>query len=108
MSSRVFRRFISGLLTLAFLISTWPLFRRLFPIAHDHGLQPSLCYAPAGTRLAELVALVGARWAAKDCFAEAKKRDRTRPLPGPYLGRLAPARHPVHAGARVPCRARSR
>ena len=31
-----------------------------------------LCSAPAGTTLAELVAVAGARWAAGDCFAEAK------------------------------------
>ena len=30
------------------------------------------CYAPAGTALAELVAVAGARWAVEDCFAEAK------------------------------------
>jgi SRSO17 transposase len=31
-----------------------------------------LCSAPAGTTLAELVAVAGARWAIEDCFAEAK------------------------------------
>ena len=31
-----------------------------------------LCSAPAGTTLAELVAVAGARWAAEDCLAEAK------------------------------------
>jgi SRSO17 transposase len=31
-----------------------------------------LCSAPAGTTLAELVAVAGARWAVEDCFAEAK------------------------------------
>jgi SRSO17 transposase len=31
-----------------------------------------LCHAPAGTPLAELVAVAGARWAVEDCFAEAK------------------------------------
>jgi SRSO17 transposase len=31
-----------------------------------------LTYAPAGTTLAELVAVAGARWAVEDCFAEAK------------------------------------
>jgi SRSO17 transposase len=31
-----------------------------------------LCLAPAGTALAELVAVAGARWAIEDCFAEAK------------------------------------
>ena len=31
-----------------------------------------LCHAPAGTSLAELVAVAGARWAVEDCFAEAK------------------------------------
>jgi SRSO17 transposase len=31
-----------------------------------------LCHAPAGTTLAELVAVAGARWAVEDCFAEAK------------------------------------
>ena len=30
------------------------------------------CFAPAGTTLAELVAVAGARWAVEDCFAEAK------------------------------------
>jgi SRSO17 transposase len=30
------------------------------------------CSAPAGTTLAELVAVAGARWAVEDCFAEAK------------------------------------
>jgi SRSO17 transposase len=28
--------------------------------------------APAGTTLAELTAVAGARWAVEDCFAEAK------------------------------------
>jgi SRSO17 transposase len=31
-----------------------------------------LCSAPAGTTLAELAAVAGARWAIEDCFAEAK------------------------------------
>jgi SRSO17 transposase len=31
-----------------------------------------LCHAPAGTTLAELTAVAGARWAVEDCFAEAK------------------------------------
>ncbi len=31
-----------------------------------------LCHAPAGTTLAELAAVAGARWAVEDCFAEAK------------------------------------
>ncbi len=31
-----------------------------------------LCSAPAGTTLAELVAVAGARWAIEDCFAEAR------------------------------------
>jgi SRSO17 transposase len=31
-----------------------------------------LCSAPAGTTLAELAAVAGARWAVEDCFAEAK------------------------------------
>jgi len=31
-----------------------------------------LCSAPAGTTLAEMAAVAGARWAVEDCFAEAK------------------------------------
>ncbi len=31
-----------------------------------------MCHAPAGVTLAGLAAVAGARWAAGDCFAEAK------------------------------------
>jgi hypothetical protein len=40
MSSIVFRRFVNGSLSLAFLIPAWQLTRHLFLVAHHNGLQP--------------------------------------------------------------------
>jgi SRSO17 transposase len=50
------------------------LVRRSLAPGEKGGLEVAyfLCCAPAGTTLAELVAVAGARWAIEDCFAEAK------------------------------------
>ena len=65
-----------------------------------------LCAAPAGTEDEELIRVAGARWAVEECFQSREERDRPRPLPGPPLRRLVPARHPRHPRARLPRRHR--
>ena len=70
----------------------------------EHELAYYLCCAPAGTPDEELIRVAGSRWAVEECFQTAKERDRPGPVPSPPLRRLVPARHPGHAGARLPGR----
>jgi hypothetical protein len=60
-----------------------------------------LCCAPAGTTDEDLIRVAGSRWGV---LPDGQDRDRPGPVPGPPLRRLVPARHPGHAGARLPVR----
>lgn len=63
-----------------------------------------LAHAPAGTTLAELVAVAGGR----GLLRRGQERDRPRSLPGAQMGCLVPPCHAGNARPRVPGRARPR
>jgi hypothetical protein len=60
------------------------------------------CYNPHHAGSGQLVGVAGARWPIEECFGSGKKRSRTRPLPSPHLGRLAPTYYPRRARPHLP------
>jgi hypothetical protein len=80
----------------------WILARR--SLDPDKEIAYYLAYAPAGTPVAELVRVAGARWTVEECFGVREERLRHGRVPGQTLSGLVSARHLGDARPRVPGR----
>jgi SRSO17 transposase len=80
--------------------SRWLLARRSSEDPEDVAFYQ--LYGPEGTSATKLVDVCQKRWKVEDCFAEAKGEVGFGPLRGKAVGPLAPLRHAVPVGTRLP------